>query len=343
MIISAEFAERCFRSDKIEIENVILKNSEFGWVVIGAVQPSVSYSFSSTVMCINSAQKCSEVDIQRQLQQFWEFKNVDSVKVPMSNQEICKQLFKETTYRNEAGQFVVQLPKQGILQDLGESLQYAKASLIQIRKACTPEIWLEYQAFMTEYEALGHMSLVPVKRVNDPANYIPHFPVIRPTALTTKVRIVFNGSHVTSTGLSVNDILLNGPTLQAELIDTQIRWRQYSYVLTADIQKMYRNVLIDPADRNYQRIVWQKSINDPIQIYELNTNTYGLSPSSYLATKCLMVLGDELKELNPIAAHSIQNDFYVDDWLTGLFDMNELIERKKIVEKKIDGGEVSAA
>jgi len=40
MIINAKFAEQCFRSDKIEIENVVLKNSKFGWVVIGAVLPS---------------------------------------------------------------------------------------------------------------------------------------------------------------------------------------------------------------------------------------------------------------------------------------------------------------
>ncbi|XP_076660689.1 uncharacterized protein LOC143364062 [Halictus rubicundus] len=46
---------------------------------------------------------------------------------------------------------------------------------------------------------------------------------------------------------------------------------QLGYVLSADIAKMYRQILVHPADRKYQRILWRAQPHLPIQEYELNT------------------------------------------------------------------------
>ena len=57
-----------------------------------------------------------------------------------------------------------------------------------------------------------------------------------------------------------------------------MQWRQYRYVLTADIAKMYRQILIDS---DYQRIVWQPIPGGPITDYRLFTVTYSTAAAPY--------------------------------------------------------------
>lgn len=59
---------------------------------------------------------------------------------------------------------------------------------------------------MTEYKALGHMQEVR-QQTNDRLNlFLPHYHVLRESSVTTKLRVVFDGSMKTTSGLSVNDI-----------------------------------------------------------------------------------------------------------------------------------------
>ncbi|XP_053698861.1 uncharacterized protein LOC128745814 [Sabethes cyaneus] len=53
---------------------------------------------------------------------------------------------------------------------------------------------------------------------------------------------------------------------------------------------MYRQILLHPDDTPYQRILWRFSSKEPVKTYELMTVTYGLAPSSFLATRTLQQL-----------------------------------------------------
>ncbi|XP_018401191.1 PREDICTED: uncharacterized protein LOC108778481 [Cyphomyrmex costatus] len=73
---------------------------------------------------------------------------------------------------------------------------------------------------------------------------MPHHAVIKESSYTTKLRIVFDASVRTSSNLSLNDVVIVRPTIQAKLFTHLVRFRTYKYVLTADIQKMYLQVLV---------------------------------------------------------------------------------------------------
>ena len=75
--------------------------------------------------------------------------------------------------------------------------------------------------------------------LNEDIFYLPHQPVIGATGLTTKVRVVFNGSAKSATGTSLNDKLLTGSNLQEEFIDIVLRFRYHQCVLTADVAMMF--------------------------------------------------------------------------------------------------------
>ena len=70
--------------------------------------------------------------------------------------------------------------------------------------------------------------------------YLPHHGVVKTTSLTTKTRVVFDGSCKSSTNISLNDALMVGPTIQDDLFSTFTRFRTFTYALTADIEQMYR-------------------------------------------------------------------------------------------------------
>lgn len=101
-----------------------------------------------------------------------------------------------------------------------------------------PELQTRYVEFMQEYINLGYMSTLrddKEKRVN----YLPHHAVIKETSTSTKLR-VFDAYSPTTSGKSLNDCLLMGPTIQPELFEILIHFRQHQYVLTGDIVKSVR-------------------------------------------------------------------------------------------------------
>jgi len=72
-----------------------------------------------------------------------------------------------------------------------------------------PMLAQEYTKFMTEYIKMGHME--EAEDTDRPTYYLPHHTVTKSDSLTTKTRVVFDGSAVTRSGLSLNDILVCGP------------------------------------------------------------------------------------------------------------------------------------
>jgi hypothetical protein len=76
---------------------------------------------------------------------------------------------------------------------------------------------------------------------------------------------------------------------------------------------MYRQIRVDDQDFKFQRILWRKSTEEPIQEYELRTVTYGTASAPFVATRCLQQLAQEKAHNFPRAAEIMLRDFYVDD------------------------------
>jgi len=108
-----------------------------------------------------------------------------------------------------------------------------------------------------------------------------------------------------------------GPVLQQDLFLILLRFRSFEYALTADIAKMYRQVLLDETQIPLQRILWRDQATDDIKTYELVTLTYGTASASFLATKVIQRLADLEENEFPIGSSIARRDFYVDDLITG--------------------------
>ncbi|XP_062535150.1 uncharacterized protein LOC134204338 [Armigeres subalbatus] len=189
-----------------------------------------------------------------------------------------------------------------------------------------------YTEFIHEYLLMGHMKQVPEECSEKPVYYMPHHAVLRPDSTTTKLRVVFDASCRTSTGLSLNDALMVGPVVQDPLLAMLVRFRLHRIAAVADVAKMYRMVLTQPGDHPLHKIVWRDSKEEPIKIFELTTVTYGTASAPYLATRCLKKLGEDCATTHPVASDVILHDFYVDDMLSGADNIKEA----KLLVKQVE-------
>lgn len=244
----------------------MLQNTKFGWLVSGTITQQSSKSlcyFSGTV---------NEFD----LQQFWELESPQINSHTLINNE-CENYFTDTTFKNVDGRFVVRLPFKYSPNLLGDSLKLATKRFIYLENRFKKdlEFFNDYNKFITEYQNLGHMTLSSTNAYND--YYLPHHGVIKNDSLTTKLRVVFDGSAKTDSGWSLNDILHSGPNIMNNLFEILLRFRQFPIVVCADIEKMYRQILVHPNDRHFQKILWRNNPSENLLAYDLNTVTYGTS------------------------------------------------------------------
>ncbi|XP_037826545.1 uncharacterized protein LOC119614493 [Lucilia sericata] len=314
-IIGSDFYPQILKSGvrKDLLNTLIAQETEFGWILTGPVQnsqnnqPLVSY-FSS-------------VTLDKVLTRFWEIEDVPTQPKVSEESSLCEETFKTTTLRLPNGRYQVNLPFIYPPVELGNSRHVAMAQFLRNEKSLMkkPELKMEYDNVLQEYIDLGHMK--PIKyNPNIPSNthyYLPHHAVVKLDRVTTKVRVVFNASSKTSNGNSLNDTLHTGPTLQQDLVVLILKWRFYKIVYNADITKMYRQIMLNPTHTPFQRILFRKSVNEPIQDYELQTVTFGVNCAPYLAIRTLHKLADDIQNTHPIASQILRNNMYVDDVLAG--------------------------
>ncbi|XP_065370748.1 uncharacterized protein LOC135962783 [Calliphora vicina] len=276
----------------------------------------------------------AEVGLDRQLENFWKLEEPPQASKTTPEDDYCEDIFKKTTKRNSEGRFVVSLPfkPQYITEThLGSSREKASRQFLrnEISLQKNPKLKTIYDDILSEYIEMGHMSQIDETSLDrTKVYYLPHHGVFKPESTSTKVRVVFNDSSKTSTGLSLNDILYTGPVLQNDLTILIIRWRFYHYVFNGDIEKMYGQILLDPEHSSFQRIVFRKNPGDDLKDYELKTVTFGVNCAPFLAIRTLHQLARDIEEKWPLASKILHDMMYVDDALAGAHDMKLAIKAR---------------
>ncbi|XP_032686449.1 uncharacterized protein LOC116851276 [Odontomachus brunneus] len=314
----------------------IAQDSIFGWVISGPLSPSSPASppsppppgdarmshHVSVHHCLNAT------SLEDEIRRFWEIEDFPTHLIATPDDEKCETHFRSTHTRTSTGRYIVRLPfRRDPPIEIGESRQRAEQRLNALfrRFGANPKQFAEYQAFIREYERLGHLRKLPAAEDRpDPCVYLPHHPVFRDSSSTTRLRVVFDASSLTSNGSSLNNHLLTGPKLQTDLSAVILRWRQFRFVYAADIAKMYRQILVDDRDLNFQRILWRDSSRESASDYQLLTVTYGMACAPFLALRVIQQLAQDEGERYPMAVPILQEHIYVDDVLFGHDDLNAL-------------------
>ena len=284
-----------------------LTNTIFGWTVGGRLQASSP----ATVMRISVAEK------DDLLSRLWEREETPD--------QLAVNHYLDHYHRLLDGRYSVKLPRKDPTPTLGESRSQALKRYLQNERSLKKRNQLEpFEKVLDEYEELDHAEKVPAADLEKPQSetfYLPMHGVVKESSSTTKLRIVFDASAKSTTGVSLNDTLLPGPSLYPLLTSVLIRFRQHAIALTSDISKMFREVVLDSSERDYHRFLRRKE--SQLEDWRMKRLTFGVSSSPYLASQVLRQVAVDHQAEYPKASEVIRTSFYVDDCLTGTNTVEE--------------------
>jgi hypothetical protein len=296
-------------------------NSKFGWLLSGPI-----YSKEEESGVVN-CHAVVDQELSLILQKFWQVESVPEASLT----DPCDERYLKTLKRNPTGRYIVDLPFKSP-PCFGDSKSQAlkRFQYLESKFRRNPEFKSKYSQFIEEYKSLNHMELVPASEENMVDKfYLPHHGVER-ESVTTSLRVVFDASAKDSNGKSLNDFLEIGPKLLPDLFKVLIKFRTYKIALSADIEKMFRQILVNPNHANYQRILWRFDETKPISTYRLLTVTYGTGCAPWLAIRTLRKLAEDNKMEYPHISKVIMENFYMDDLLCG---SNSVEDASKLVNE----------
>lgn len=301
--------------------------TEFGWVLCGSNDQSTSTDHVNLhVTIFHAATPCSD-DI---LRSFWEIEESPRA-LPVFSLEDRAVIrhFEAEHRRTDEGRFEVPLPRKPDAKQIGESRSQAVRRFFSLERSLNlKNQFKKVDTVVQEYFDLGHAEVVPNEDMGmDPAKvfYLPMHVVYKSSSTTTKVRAVFDASAKSSTGVSLNDTLVVGPTIHPSLIDVLLRFRLHHVALTADISKMYRAVELTKSDRDFHRFVWRSDEGGVLKDFRMTRATFGVSASGFAANMAVKQNAIDLAHEYPLAAKVVEESLYVDDCLTGADDVKTAI------------------
>ncbi|XP_055922945.1 uncharacterized protein LOC129953645 [Eupeodes corollae] len=324
-----------FTSENIDVPNCI--PTMFGLVIAGNIEQQRSF------LTQEFRTFCTQIDFSQEfdLERFWRLEEVHSQSSLSLEEQQAEEHFVATHERTADGRYIVHLPfKPNFNSKLCNSFGIALNRLrsMERRFIANPDLKTQYLRFLNEYRELGHMEEIPQNEIEQQSSecyYFPHHAVLKNNSSTTKLRVVFHGSakpHQTDKS-SLNELLLVGPTIQHDIFTICLRSRRHVFVISGDIEKMFRQILVSPKDANYQRIIWRSSAEEPLKHFKLLTVTYGTSAAPFLSVRTLKQLALDYEKTYPRASNVILNDFYVDDVFTGADSIDDIIYlQKELVE-----------
>ncbi|XP_055605771.1 uncharacterized protein LOC129753946 [Uranotaenia lowii] len=140
-----------------------------------------------------------------------------------------------------------------------------------------------------------------------------------------KTRLIWDAAARVD-GTSLNDLLLPGPDLLVSLPAILLRFRQRNVAVCGDIKEMFHQIRIRAEDRQAQRFIYRKAIEDPIQIYVMDVAVFGASCSPCIAQFIKNYNAIEHSKQFPEAAHAIVNDHYMDDYMKSVDSVAEAVK-----------------
>ena len=192
--------------------------TQFGWVLAGRTSAHLTNRFPVAANhCIHN----SDDDF---LRQFWEIEESPKNAANLSAEEqFVVKYFHDNHSQSESGQYVVSLPKKTLCPSLGESRPQAVRRFLALECSLYSKgQFREFAKLMNEYFTMDYAEPVPLTDLKKSPNkvfYLPMHVVRKSHSTTTKIRIVFDASAKSSSGVSPNDTLLVGLMVHSSLID----------------------------------------------------------------------------------------------------------------------------
>ena len=305
--------------------------TKLGYIFSGPVNGS-KFESSSAALSVH-ALKCQvcDTDMNQTLKKFWE---IEEDVVGFKKETVLEKFENDVRFNEDEKRYEVRLPfieKYEILNDnLLNSKRRMKSLLTKFKS--NEELLHEYDTIIKDQLDHGVIELASDTSIDGRTYYLPHRPVLRMDRVTTKVRMVFDGSSTTF-GPSLNDCLHPGLSLTTSIYGILLRFRAKKIGVIADLEKAFLQICLHNQDRDLVRFLWLKNVTD-INYDEVESNelvTYRFCRVPFGATSSPFLLNATLQHhINKHGDETFRTELldslHVDDLSTSFDNTEEAIK-----------------
>ena len=183
------------------------------------------------------------------------------------DQNEVKKEFLENIQRNKDGRYQIRIPWIEGRTPQEDNLSQSRARLNNLFRRMTPMVRGHYDSIIKEQLENGIIEKIPENKSGKRVFYMPHKPVIREAATTTKVRMVFDASSKPSReAFSINECMNPGPATQPLLWDILICSRMAPICVIGDVSKAFLQVELHPDDRDAFRFLYRTEHGEELHL-----------------------------------------------------------------------------
>jgi len=276
------------------------------------------------------------------LETFWDLETIGIKDTPYeTDDDLALQHF-NSTIKFTNNHYQVQWPWKKPTPELPDNfgLSVGRLKSILHRFQSDPDLLKKYDNIIQEQLKNGTIEKVSFESSSLLKHYLPHHPVVTPSKITTKVRIVYDASSKTRKNLnSLNDCLYRGPLLLPDLCGILIRFRLMPIAIISDIEKAFLQFQLQELDRDVTRFLWLKDLNNlkvenNLEVYRFCRVPFGVVSSPFLLNATLRY---HLQQQKTETSNKILQNLYVDNVILEAEDVNVgikmYLESKDIFQK----------
>ena len=163
-------------------------------------------------------------------------------------------------------------------------------------------------------------------------NFISHHAVLK-ESVSTPLRIVSNPS-IDNGGFSLNSCLPKGPKALNDLFSVLLRFRCREVGLAFDLSKAYQTIRTTEVEKHLRRLIWRFDDDEDWRVFAFDRLQFGDRPAACFLMLVIKHLAEIGREIDEEAAAKLEEDCYVDDFLTG---GSEAQVERFVGKKKGDG------
>ena len=241
----------------------------------------------------------------------------------LSKQEAFELDYIEKCVEIQNGKFQVKFPFLVDPKELADNYhQVIKIAESEERKLEKEGNMSKFNELFQKLEDLGAIEEISAQELRSwkgPTHYVSLQHVVNEDSATTDFRIVSNSSLKTpGNPHSLNSILAKGPNLLVDPYKIFIRFRSYLKGLNSDVTKAYYQMLTGLLEKHVRRVVWRYGVKSAKwKIFGYLCVSFGDTPAAALLEICFRMVISMFGNIDPLAAHRLLHDHFVDDITTG--------------------------
>ena len=255
-----------------------------------------------------------DVSLNNQLEEFWKIESYGTTKSetkPLSAEDrrALKLIDNSICLRDGHYQTGLLWKDDNPVLPYNRALAEARLQYLKKRFRRDPELEVKYRVIQecVDKRYIRKLSKEETATVSNTTWYIPHHPVTNPNK-PGKLRVVFDAAAKFN-GTSLNDQLLQVPSLTNDLTGVLIRFREEEVAFSADIEGMfYQNT------DSLRFLWWPGSVDDLLEDYKMLVHIFGAKSSPCCANKALnRTAQDNEDNYPPEVVKTVRRNFFVDD------------------------------